>query len=680
MEQKTIGSRFDQKRPFDVLRAEDLGEDLYEFYAPLENLIRKVSGVDIKGSRSSFLIGGRGTGKTMVLKFLSLDMQLKDYIKRELKTNKTINDLSKEEILSFLKTTNFIGLYLHFRSTEYDSITGEVKSLFGPYLSIKISESFIRCLEIFKQSGLVSENEEKLLVTYFLKCINNSSSAVKTFSELINHIREVILSEFELIFEKSAYYSLEDIKKEHVIPSVISAKLIYSFPQYTFSTLKYLDRKSLFIMLDELEFLDDYQLSYIGKLIKDSDETPVIFKIGSRNMPPVIPVGSSDQVLQETDDFRRIDITDSLNAAHGGKKTDYINLIRSILNKRLEKSEYFKSLGIDDVTQLFPPTLIENEALLLVKGRDIHWDLFRNYLKNEEAREQDEIKKIIDFLQYPQNPLVEKLNMLLYYRGFQPEEIKNLYLRYLENKSKMYRELYKKNSLNLLFQLCSDYKSEKKYVGIDVFTHLSSGVIRNAIELCNSSLNTAYNYGYTPKKDHPIDVEFQDRGVKNYSKLQFDRMQRIKKGAGMNVQELIKEIGSIFRRIHLDRYLVEPEPTHFEINYSELRDNSKEIFDAAIDYSCLQEKKPMEPKNKYDIKNRDFILNRIFAPWFKISYRVRGRTFITADQITRLITGDHKEKGEVRKEIIINNIKKNPEIFSQKNLKYYLEKGKNEID
>src|SRR3989344_3700869 len=106
----------------------------------------------------------------MVLKFLSLDMQLKDYIKRELKTNKTINDLSKEEILSFLKTTNFIGLYLHFRSTEYDSITGEVKSLFGPYLSIKISESFIRCLEIFKQSGLVSENEEKLLVTYFLKC------------------------------------------------------------------------------------------------------------------------------------------------------------------------------------------------------------------------------------------------------------------------------------------------------------------------------------------------------------------------------------------------------------------------------------------------------------------------------------------------------------------------------
>ena len=56
MEQKTIGSRFDQKRPFDVLRAEDLGEDLYEFYAPLENLIRKVSGVDIKGSRSSFLI------------------------------------------------------------------------------------------------------------------------------------------------------------------------------------------------------------------------------------------------------------------------------------------------------------------------------------------------------------------------------------------------------------------------------------------------------------------------------------------------------------------------------------------------------------------------------------------------------------------------------------------------
>ncbi len=683
MEQKIIGSRFDPKRPFDALRAEDLGEDLYEFYAPLENLIRKVSGVDIKGSRSSFLIGGRGTGKTMFLKFLSLEMQLKDHIKRKLKTDKLIKDLTQDEILGFLESTGFIGLYLHFRSTEYDSITGEVKHLFGPYLSMKISEQFIRALIIFKQCGLVSEKEEKLLVNYFLKCVNSTSSAANTLNDLIDYIRESFLSEFELIFEKNAYYTIEEIKKEYIIPSVISAKLIYGFPQYTFSLLKFLEKKSLFIMLDELEFLDDNQLSYIGKLIKDSDETPVIFKIGSRNMPAVIPVGSSGEVLQETDDFRRIDITDSLNAAHSGKKTDYENLIKEILNTRLRKSDYFKSLNILNINYLFPPITIEEEAIALVKGRGQHWASFSNYLKKDESLVDEEIRKIIDYLKYPSNPVIEKLNMLLYYRKFQLEEIKKLYSDYLDGKEGQYKTLYQKNALNLLFQLYSDYRpNEKKYVGIDVFIHLSSGVIRNAIELCNSALNTAYNYGFSPNEGSSVGPEYQDRGVKNYSKLQYERMQRIKKGAGLKVQELIKEIGSIFRKLHLNRYLVEPEPTHFEINYSELTGDAKEIFDAAINYSCLQEKTPMEPKSKYDIKNRDFILNRIYAPWFKISYRVRGRTFISADQITRLIEGSYKEKEDVRKEIIINNIKKNAdaEIFYQKNLSYYLEQEKNGID
>jgi hypothetical protein len=57
--QEDTKNRFDEKRPFDVVRAEDFGEDLYEFYEPLEKLIRRVSGVDITGSRPVFLIGGR---------------------------------------------------------------------------------------------------------------------------------------------------------------------------------------------------------------------------------------------------------------------------------------------------------------------------------------------------------------------------------------------------------------------------------------------------------------------------------------------------------------------------------------------------------------------------------------------------------------------------------------------
>ena len=63
-------------------------------------------------------------------------------------------------------------------------------------------------------------------------------------------------------------------------------------------------------------------------------------------MPDVLYVGESREVLQEPHDFRKINITDSLNAAHSGRKDNHSNLIKNILNKRLNKSNYLKERGI----------------------------------------------------------------------------------------------------------------------------------------------------------------------------------------------------------------------------------------------------------------------------------------------------------------------------------------------
>ena len=98
-------------------------------------------------------------------------------------------------------------------------------------------------------------------------------------------------------------------------------------------------------------------------------------------MPEILPVGESSEVLQEPHDFRKIDITDALNAAHSGRKKDYNGLIRKILNKRLSKSNFFKSRGITNIEQLFPNLSTEDEAVALVSGREKHWGKFKTFLK-----------------------------------------------------------------------------------------------------------------------------------------------------------------------------------------------------------------------------------------------------------------------------------------------------------
>ena len=654
-----VNNRFDEKKPFDVVRAEDFGGDLYEFYEPLEKLIRKVSGVDITGSRPVFLIGGRGTGKTMVLKFLSLEMQLKHFIKNTLKQNKSIEKLNTEEMKRFLDGTKFIGIYLRFRTTEYDKIRGEFAPFFKPYLSVKIAEQIFKSLKIFKSSGLIPESHEIDIVKHFLKQIKEPKRDVNAFDDALKLIREDIIPQFEMIFEKSSYYSLDEIKRDTSIPIIIPKNIIFGLPDFVVNELDFLRGKNIFMLLDELEYLNEYQKRCIGQLIKDSDGTSVIFKVGSMHMPEKLYVGKSSEVLQETHDFRKIDIADALNAAHSGRKRDYSRLIKNILNKRLAKSNYFKDKGIMDIEQLFPNLSIEDEAVELLRdkeNKEKHWEKFKTFLKKSKSGE--EINKIIVCLQCPNRPIIEKLNMLLYYRGKSPQEIKNMCEEYLRGENERYAQLYRKNALNLLFQLYSNYRSEKKYVGIDVFIHLSSGIIRHAVELCNEALNTACNYGYEPNSEKPVDFIYQDMGVKNYAELQYEDITRISGKLGLDVQSFINEIGTIFRKLHLNKYLVEPEPTHFETDYPRISGRAKEVFDTALNYSCIQQKPPMEPKSSYETKKYDYLINRIFAPHFQISYRVRGRTYISAHQIEILITGDNDQKKTIRKEIIRKNTRK----------------------
>jgi len=681
--EKDIKDRFDETRPFDVVRAEDFGKDLWEFYEPLEELIRNISGVDITGSRPIFLIGGRGTGKTMVLKFLSLEMQLKDFIKNILHQNKSIEELSTEEMRAFLNSKNFIGIYLRFRTTEYDSIKGDIARLFNPYLSIKTAEQIFKFLMILKSSMLLSDEHEAKIAEYFIGQIKEPEPRVKNnFDGVLKLMRENIFPQFETIFEKSSYCSIDEIKKDCGIPIIISKNIIFGLADCIFTEMDFLRKKSLFILLDELEYLNDYQKQCIGQLIKDSDETSVIFKVGSRYMPEVLSVGESGEVLQEPHDFRKIDITDALNAAHSGRKGDYCKLIKNILNKRLAKSNYLKDKGITDIQQLFPNITIEKEAVELVNGREKHWGKFKTFLKKSGS--EKEIDNIIDYLRYPSNPIIEKLNMLLYYRGESPQKIKEMREEYLCGKNEQYVHLYQKNAFNLLFQLYSDYPpSKKKYVGIDVFIHLSSGIIRYAVELCNQAINTAYNYGYEPAVEKPVEFVYQDMGAKNHAELQFKDITRIPGNLGLDVQNFITEIGTIFRELHLSPHLVEPEPTHFETYYSEIKDKAKQVFDAALNHYYLQKKPPMEPKSSYETKKNDFLINRGFAPYFEISYKVRGRTYISASQIYNLIMGNDEEKKKTRKEIIKKNAKKEgPEKpkASQITLFDLIEVNKNETD
>jgi len=170
-------------------------------------------------------------------------------------------------------------------------------------------------------------------------------------------------------------------------------------------------------------------------------------------------------------------------------------------------------------------------------------------------------------------------------------------------------------------------------------------------------------------------------GAKNHARLQYDDIPRISGNLGLDVQDLINQLGTIFKALHGDKYLVEPEQTHFEVDYSEIVGRAKEVFDATLRHSYLQRKPPMDAKSFGETRKADFLINRVFAPYFEISYRVRGRTFILSSDIYSLITGNADEKKRVRRKIIGENSRKRRNDFdTQRRLIDILKASENETD
>lgn len=655
-------TNFNTSKPFDIIRAEDLGDSLYAFYEPFEEYLLSVSKIDIRGSRPVFVIGGRGTGKTMILKFLQFNMQL-DYFQS---TNKC--EINKSTISKFLNEKKFIGTYLRFKSTEFDSMKDELSELFPQYFTLKVINEFLSTLIRLKSYSIISDSQEKEIIDFFNTCIifNEPSNKSDSLLKLKSFIQDDLFPAYSKIINMHAFYELSEIKNMVNVPIIDSKRLFIDFLTFTHKILKDTNLENILILLDELEYINSEHKKFIYQLIKNVDESPISIKVGSRYLESNMEVGNSGEFLEDIHDYRLIKINEIIQTNQSG----YRSIVKKILNKRLEKSKY--NISFQSIDNLFKTYTVEEEAINVIKNKKSkHWNTFITFLTENEFSEI-EIKKIVTDIEYPENPLIEKLNMLLIRKGKNSKYIREELDKYLKKEPTPYSDLYSKYKNCLLYQLCHNYKIDKDYSGIDSIIQLSSGTIRHAIEICNQSMN---NVLFAKSEEYilenGIESKYQNFAITQYSNLQYNNIAGIPNNLGTDIQMLVNLIGNIFRKLHLVDDIVEPEQTHFEINLKEIKSEKvKEIMNIALNHSILQNKKPMIGKDA-SIQNMDDIyLNKIFAPYFKISYRLRGRSKLKAIQLERLI--ENKDKYKISTEIIVANTKKSA--FSlTKNLFNYMD-------
>lgn len=611
-----------------------------------------------------FLYGGSGTGKTMLFRYLSFDVQ-KSYFESEKDEISNICDFfefSSEKIKNILgRKVQYFGIYR--RLTEIPSslfknkckTKQEEQNLFNFYLDLEISTKLITSItELIENYNNVSKKEEiKLkILSCVKKCSDISASAVfSDISEyLTNKKKQIDLYLGSLRINESVIFS--EKFREPIMGGFF--RLFFNLAEVLRTTVEEFNGVKIYILLDEYERIEEHYKILINKIIRERNKF-LEFKISSRRY------GLSTLETTNPNDFiiigRDAELIDLEYVFRYKNKVKYKKLLADVAEKRLEVEPFFIDKKLTNIKKLLKSITSEEEVNSFTAEKEFklkHRKRFENFLVSHNVIDMN---KTMNLVKCDENFLIEKLNMLLIKRRiiyqrkgakrkrlYSDEEISKMARNFIKNPSQKtsYFYLYNKNKIALLFQLLSEYRKRKIYAGFDTFASLSGGFVAWFLELCYSALEFAKDKGFF-QNSVEIDVDSQRRAAEKTAWDVLNKMVKNIEKVGIDIYYFSLNIGAFFRTLHLDDLVKEPEPTYFNTQTGRLSDNSKMIIEKAHQWSVLQSKVPMMPKTTGEPLPDVHILHPILAPAFQISYRTRGRTHLSQEDVELLIRGSEKE-------------------------------------
>ena len=586
--------------PFNFMKSTDVKEsDIYTEKMPI------------------VFMGGRGTGKTMFLRYWSYPVQIQQ----------TLNNTDTSgTLLPKLKEKGGIGFYIRIdglilRSFEGHGVCKENwSSVFEHYFELVIGRAYIEFIrDLINYDSLDVININKKFVPAIASILGSPKKKTKNIADILadidNKIKEVTNFRSEIAYSDTEFLPSKAFK---------SQSLSFEIPMIAKENINEFEKDINFIILiDEYENFLEPQQRMVNTLLKFVKQQ-VTFRIGMRLEGfRTFDTISRDDFIKEGRDYQKVVFEDVLI-----KNTGYQSFLKNVAKKRLERVNIFKENGFTDIsTILGKAENLEKEAVELVKNNPgKHFGLLKTHSPKE-----------IELLKNAENPLMEMLNILWVSRGVDVKTVNKAMNDYLQKKqsveSKKYKDNYvNKYKLSLMFLLASIYRKNKKYYSFNTFSFLSSGIVGHFIELCRKSFQYAeFEDRELLFQQGRIQLIQQDKAARDIAAMELEMIQRIE-DFGDNLYYFILNLGNTFRDYHKDKSIKYPETNQFAVDKNLIEEPFRNAFNAALKWSVIQKKPALQqPTPGKHVKDL-YTLNRIFSPRFEISYRTRGGFSVELNQ------------------------------------------------
>lgn len=549
----------------------------------------------LESSRSCVLKGGRGTGKTTVLRCLSYQGQ---------------EALMKETGGENINLWKYFGFYYRVNTNRVTAFQGEEftddkwAKFFAHYLNILFCGQLCAFVDWFENKFSVSlgiPTDDYAIIGDTL-----GVSGCKSNDQLLLELRRM-----QVRFE--AYLNNLD-------PDDLPFLSLQGAPVDEFcGAIKrsvHMGGKSLFLIVDEFENLLPFQQRVMNTLIKQADDYG--FKIGVRELGwrERRTLNPTEQLVSPAD-YELIDIASQI----GG--SNFKEFAEDVCRARLRG---ISGLGLPEFAQmsdLLQDISIDEEAKIQGVEANITKQLAKSNLPTSLVEYASSLPPLRTYL------------ILEWSRDYGLNVARTIEEHRFQPKS--WDDRYGNYKYTLLFRLSAgrSLRHRKYYSGWQTLARISGGNIRYLLQLIYECvrLNLISENG----PEYPISYEIQTQASVDMGRQSLSELEGLSVNGG-KLTRMVLSLGRIFNVFSDKIKNVAPETNQFSLPEERLIDESaNQLLQSAVMHMALLRSAGTKRTDESSTKDFDYALHPIFAPYFSYSHRRKRKTTITQDQLIGLV-------------------------------------------
>jgi hypothetical protein len=595
---------------FGSFRAEWLNEKIFRFFTAPSYFTA------LKSNRPCILIGGRGTGKTTVLRGLSYEGQYA---------------LNGHDIVKFDENP-YVGIYFRCDTNHMHAFCG--KGI--------VKEEWVRIFAHY--FNLIFTAEVLYFIDWhFKKCPDDeqlSARACKLIAVSL-HLGDNV-EDFNALLEKleEAMYGFQaevnNIADGNMPRLSMAGDPVKIVTEQALKLHQFQDKK-FYLLIDEYENLLDEQQQIVNTLLKHTPESYTI-KIGVREMGWRVRYTLNEQeLLNDPADYVMFNIVDEFTGDNSDKFVSFASEVCQLRVKELLEGETDDFKIEDALTNLTN----EDEAIKL--GVETH-----KYYKAVCEYEQ------INGVDLNVTPLYKFF--LAYWADTHNEKLESAIEDYQAHHG-AWDSRYDNYRYSLLFKIRTGRGMggiQKFYSGWTTFVKLANGNIRYLMELVYRSFYLYLQADGDLKL--PLSPEIQTKAARNVGWKNLTELEGTWQN-GSQLTRMVQTIGTIFAYMAKEGDNVAPEIVQFEIE-GERSERTEELLSAGVMNLALVRMAANKQTGRGSVKEFMYMLHPVFSPFFIYSFRKKRKMVITDAEFLECIDN--------QKDAVAN-------ILSKKNIKFHSE-------